>query len=231
MCRKFDFRASLLAAVAALVLGGCAGGTQPPQVSYDGLELQPDTRLSQVYVRPGASLEGYAHFGLVPCEVAFRKNWQRDQNTNRTSLTNRVTQRDIDRIKQALSAECDKYFRAALEQAPPYNLVESFQEGEAVLILRPSIIDLDINAPDIMSPGINRSYTTSAGEATLFLEALDATTGEILVRVVDRRRQSDTGYLQWTNSVTNRAEAERALRYWSSQLRQGLDRATGHAQQ
>ena len=36
-------------------------------------------------------------------------------------------------------------------------------------------------------------------------------------------RGSDSGRMQWTNGVTNRAEADRILRRWAEQLRKGLD--------
>ena len=86
--------------------------------------------------------------------------------------------------------------------------MDSFADGENVLILRPAIINLDVSAPDTNSAGMQRAYTTSAGEMTLLLELLDATTGEVLVRIVDRRQAMDTGRMQWSNSVTNAAEAK-----------------------
>ena len=209
-----------------MLLNGPAGAGKPPETTFDGLVLQPDTKFAEVYVRPGASLKGYSEYGLVPCQVAFRKNWLRDQNRSRIDLSSRVTQKDVDRIKDALGEQCDKYFREALQEDPAYTLVDSFDEGEAVLVLRPNIVNLDISAPDTMSAGMSRTYTTSAGEMTLFLEALDGTTGEILARVVDRRRAMDTGRMQWSNGVTNKAEADRILKSWAQALRKGLDRAT-----
>jgi hypothetical protein len=209
----------------ALVLSSCAT-TSPAAETHDGLVLVPDTRFAQVFMRPGADLSSYTDFGLTPCQVAFRKNWQRDQNQSTINLNSRVTQEDVTRIKDRLSAECDSTFRAALEQAPPYRLVQQFSNGEHVLVLRPAIINLDIVAPDVMSPGRQRTYTMEAGEMTLVLEGVDGTTGEILVRVVDRRRALDTGRLQWTNSVTNQADARRILNRWASQFREGLDEAT-----
>jgi len=207
---------------ATLLLAGCAGSGPAPQ-TYDGLELVPDTRFGEVYMRPGVDLSSYDSYGIEACEVAFRKNWQRDQNSSRLDLGNRVTQQDVDRIKDALGAACDKYFRGALEQAPPYRLVESFGNGEPVLVLRPAIINLDIAAPDVKSAGMQRVYTTEAGQMTLLLEALDGTTGEILLRIIDRQRGRDYGRLQWTNSVTNQADARRILTRWAGQLRKGLD--------
>jgi len=209
-----------------LILAGCAS-SQPDATTYDGLVLDDSITHADVYKKPGATLAGYTAYGLVPCQVAFKKNWLRNQNRDRIDLSSRVTQKDVDRIKDTLSSECDARFRAALEQPPAYPLVEEFSDGEAVLILKPSIINLDINAPDTLSSGMSRSYTTSAGEMTLLLEAIDGTTHETLFRVVDRKRDMDSGRLQWTNSVTNRAEAERALNQWAGQLRKALDSATG----
>ncbi len=219
-------RKVLIPVLASLaVLGGCAAST-PDKVTHDGLQLQPDTQFREVYVKPGASLAGFDAYGLAPCEVAFRNNWLRDQNRDRINLSNRVTQEDVDGIKDSLGELCDEAFREVLLQAPPYNLVNDFDNGERVLVLKPSIINLDVAAPDTRSPGINRTYTTEAGEMTLFLEVADATTGETLVRVVDRQRTMYTGRLEWTNGVTNRADARRILQRWTQLLREGLDAAT-----
>jgi hypothetical protein len=59
---------------------------------------------------------------------------------------------------------------------------------------------------------------------TLVLEMVDGVTGEVQARVVDRRRGIDQGTLQWTSSVTNRAEFNRILRRWADLLRDGFDR-------
>lgn len=215
-----------LGAATLTLLAACAGN-QPPAASPDGLVLQPDSEFSEVYVRPGASLADYEEMGLVPCEVSFRKNWLRDQNSNRIDLSSRVSQKDVDQIEDSLGDQCDEHFRAALLQEPAYNIVDQFDQGDAVLILRPSIVDLDVNAPDTMNPGVYRTYTTEAGRMTLVLEIFDGNSGEILVRVVDKRRSTDYHRLQWTNGVTNKAEADRILRVWSGKLRKGLDAASG----
>ena len=116
----------------------------------------------------------------------------------------------------------------ALQAPPAYKLVDSFADGENVLILRPAIVNLDISAPDTNTVGMQRVYTTSAGEMTLVLELVDGTTGETLVRIVDRRQARDISRLQWSNSVTNAAEARRILRRWAEQLRKGLDSVIDH---
>jgi len=58
---------------------------------------------------------------------------------------------------------------------------------------------------------------------TLLLELADASAGEVLYRIVDRRRANRSMQLEWSNSVTNAADAKRILSRWGNQLRQGLD--------
>jgi len=217
---------SLVVVISAVVLSACATAPTEPVVTFDGLVQVPDTRFEKVYRLPGADLSEYVEFGLAPCEVSFRKNWLRDQNSSRIDLTNRVTQEDVNRIRDALAEDCTTQFREALQKAPAYNLVGDFENGQDVLVIKPAIIDLDVNAPDVRGPGMTRNYTTSAGEMTLSLELVDGTTGQVLVRVVDEQEDRDTYRLEWTTSVSNRAEARRVLRMWSERLRKGLDAAT-----
>lgn len=213
-------------AVAAwlLLLAGCVT-TQAPEVSHDGLRLVPDTRLGTVYLQPGADISQYRHVLVADCAVSFRKNWLRDQNTNRVDLNNRVTQEDVDKIKTQLSQSCQEHFRKQLADSKRYTLVDDLSQGEPTLLLKPSIIDLDIHAPDVLSAGISRTYTTSAGEMTLFLEVFDAASNAIIARVVDRAKDQHTGQLQWTNSITNQAEANRVLTRWAKQLTRALEQA------
>ena len=69
---------------------------------WDGLELRPSKNVDLLYVRPGASLEGYKRVRLEPLQVAFDKNW--DPNRGRMGA-NRLTESDFEKIKQALAEE------------------------------------------------------------------------------------------------------------------------------
>jgi len=228
MLTKINTKGIVLVA-GALIVTACAGvSTSVPVETHDGLTLVPGSKFDQVYRRAGADIASYSEFGIEPCEVAFKKNWLRNQNSNRLDLSNRVTQKDVDQIKDKLSASCEEKFREALGEAPAYTLVDNFSDGEAVLVLRPSIINLDVSAPDVSSTSMTRSYTTSAGEMTLSLDLVDGTTGEVLARVVDRKKGMDTGRVQWSSSISNNAEANRMLTRWAKILREGLDEARGN---
>lgn len=226
MLKRMHLINGIFIALSSAALLACSTTeTSAPSVASDGLALVPNTKFQEVYRDPNADLSSYTEIGLAPCKVAFKKNWMRNQNSNRIDLSSRVTQKDVDRIKDRLSSACDEKFRAALLEDPAYAVVDAFAEGEHVLVLHPSIINLDINAPDVLSAGMSRSYTTSSGEMTLKLELEDATTGAIIARAIDKRRGIDTNHLQWSNSASNTAEANRTLSRWAKILREGLNEA------
>jgi hypothetical protein len=58
---------------------------------------------------------------------------------------------------------------------------------------------------------------------TLVAELRDSITGETLARAVDTRSGRGTGTFMVTNSVTNTADARRAIRIWAQSIRNGLD--------
>lgn len=217
--------AILIAMSSAALLACSTTETSAPSVASDGLALVSNTKFQEVYRDPNAELSSYTEIGLAPCKVALKKNWMRDQNSSRMNLSDRVTQKDVDKIKDTLSSACDEKFRAALLEDPAYTIVDTFSDGEHVLVLHPSIINLNINAPDVRSATMSRTYTTSSGEMTLKLELEDATTGATIARAIDRRRGMDTNHLQWSSSVSNSAEANRTLTRWAKILREGLDEA------
>jgi hypothetical protein len=60
---------------------------------------------------------------------------------------------------------------------------------------------------------------------TLKLELYDSVTGDLLATASDRREAPDRGYMQWTTSVSNRADARQMLQGWAKDLRKRLDEA------
>lgn len=194
-----------------------AGG----HTSHDGLELVEKNRSTALYVRPGASLAQYNRVAILECPVAFRKNWERDQNRER-NFQERITKKDMERIKKALSEEFLKIFTRELQDEGGYEVVDT--GAEDVLILRPAIINLDVAAPDKMTPGMSRTFATSAVAMTLYLELYDSVTSQILARYVNADGDRE-GTMMVANRVTNKAEADRVLVRWADRLRKGLDDA------
>ncbi len=190
-----------------------------PATTHDGLELLPDTTVRAAYMKPGADLSQYDRIALLEVYVAFRKNWQRDHNRDAIGLDDRVSDKDMQRIRETLAADFKKIFIDELSTRGGHEVVD--QAGEGVLIVRPAIINLDVAAPDTMSPGMSRTYTASAGSMTLYMELYDGRTQDIIARVIDPEAVDD-GMIQWSNSVSNRAEADRILRRWAKLLNEHL---------
>lgn len=209
----------VLALTGAIMLAGCA--TQQAPAAWDGLERRDVKGVGEVYVRPNFKFPHYKKVIIDPVQVSFSKNWNQDSTI---SLSRRLDAADIQNIKDALAKLLRERFTRELT-AGGYQVTEV--PADDTIRVKPDIVNLYINAPDVMSPGITRTYTTSAGEMTLDMEVRDSPTGELLARVVDRQRALDTGRLQWTNAVTNTADAERAIDVWARQLRAGLDRVNG----
>lgn len=218
-----SLRLTLLVTGLTLALSACVQTQPPPPISHDGLHLQPNTKFAVVYTKPGADFSEYNALAIETCNVAFRKNWLRDQNSGSINFSNRVTKKDVERIQQGLSELCGKVFSEVMSNDQQLPLLQTADPSKNLLILRPAIINLDVNAPDNMSPGRTRTYTTSAGEMTLYLELVDGATNAVVARVIDRQKDYDDSYLEWTNSVTNKADANRVLSKWAAQLKLGLD--------
>lgn len=216
----------------ALLVSACTGVRQGwPEVTPDGLQRVDNTRFSTVYIKPDADLTTYKKFGVTDCFVALQENWLRDQNTKRLNRFNRVSQEDADRLTAALGDECKSSFTTALSQPPAHEVIETFNAGDKVLVLRPNILNLNINAPEIKSASNIDHYTTSFGEMTLYLELLDGSTQDVLVRIIDRRKDAYDMRMWWSNSVTNKVSADRMLQRWANQMREELDKALDAQQQ
>lgn len=195
-----------------------------PDITVDGLHLVPDTKLAIVYAEPGADLAPYKRVQLLDAYVAFKKNWERDRRT-RTSLSNRVTSKDIERIKNSLAEEFQKVFITALEEAG-YEITD--EAGEDVMVVRPAIINLDVNAPDVRSSGRTTTYTSYAGEMTLYVELYDSLTGDLFAKALDRKVDRGSAIYTWANSVTNKAAARRILKGWADILVNALNEAKSY---
>ena len=213
----------LLGVVPASILA--KSKTEVPEYTVEGLKLVPDTKdIAYVWAEPGADLSQYARIFLVEPYVAFRKNWQRDQNRG----TLKVSSSDMERIKKNVQELFMEIFTEELVKGG-YALTDELAED--VLIVKPAIIDLDVTAPDVRSAGRTNTFTTSAGSMTLYIELYDSETGDLLAKALDPKTERDKGYMQWQTGPANRAAAKRMMEPWAEALRKGLDKARDATQQ
>jgi len=129
----------------------------------------------------------------------------------------------MERIKADVASLFKQVFTERLEADDGFEVVK--EADYDVLLLRPAIIDLDISSPDTRNSGRSRSFSASTGAATLYIELFDSVSGKIIGRAADRQAARSTrGTVQWSNRVTNTAEARRIFRDWADLLRGFLDK-------
>ena len=189
--------------------------------TIDGLELIDDTRLALVYAQADANLGQYNKIYLDDAYIAFKKNWQRNQNR---SQAHKVSSDDMSRIRSELSSLFREVFSKTLIEGG-YQLVT--ERDHDVLLIKPAIINLDITAADTNSANRTQSFSETAGEMTLYLELYDSVTDDLIAKALDRQMDRRTGFFQWQNHVSNRAAANRILQVWANVLKEGLDDARG----
>jgi hypothetical protein len=200
-----------------------ADESKTPGISLDGLELVEQDRRGEIYADPNVDWSVYTEIQLDRASVAFRKNWQRDQNRYDAF---KVRASDMEQIKTSLADLFDEVFSQELSGDGGYTITTA--SGDQVLRIEPQIVDLDVYAPDTKRAGMSRSYVDSAGRMTLKLFMYDSVTGDLIATASDRREAPRRGYAQWANSVSNQAEARRMLQFWARALRERLDEARAH---
>lgn len=216
---------AVLGSVLVFVLAG--GVTQakeaPPRTSPEGLELQKSSKNRLVYVKPGASLAQYDKVAILDCYVEFEKDWEKDYNSSRVGLEDRVTDKDVERMKTGLADRFKKVFTTELQDEGGYQVVDA--AAPDVLVLRPALINVEVNAPDLMTADFGGTVVRSAGQMTLYLELWDSATNTLIARVMDA--EVDDGFAKAATRATNTAAADRILREWADELRKHLDAARG----
>jgi hypothetical protein len=192
---------------------------KPPEVDSNGLHLVHHSDLRIVYQLPGTDFSQFDTVILVDAYVAFRKHWQRDQNETDPF---RVSKRDVEDIKKRVAEEFHKAFAAELEKKG-IPVVATTETGPGVLIVRPAIINLDVEAPDTMQPGMNTTIAASAGQMTLYAELYDSVSSQLIGKVMDPEAdQGFGGQFMAQNRVTNTQAEDRIVKRWADVLAKHL---------
>jgi len=193
-------KAYLIVIMAAL--GGATALAAPYETtapaSYDGLVAVQTRNLDKLYVRPNADLARYQAVMIDPVTVEFSKDWNRSVNDPR--YTTRIRPEDAQRIADQTTGSVGDILAAALTQRG-YQIVTA--PGPGVLRLSPHVTDLYVNAPDVFPPGVTRSFARDAGEATVTLEARDATNGTLVAVISDHATAQDMLRLSRATDVSN----------------------------
>ncbi len=192
-----------------------------PEYTVEGLKRVPDTEgIALVWAEPGANLAQYDRVYITRPFVAFKKNWQRNQNR---SVMTRVTTKDMERIKKNVA---DLFMEVFTKELKDGGYTLATERAEDVLIVKPAIIDLNVHAPDTMrTTGVSQSYVQSAGSMTLYLELYDSETDDLLAKALDPTADRQSAFMQWQTGPANRQAGIRMMKPWAKALREALDEA------
>ena len=134
-----------------------------------------------------------------------------------------ISDEDREKFEELVS----EAFVKELQKAKNFELVEEI--GPNTLILRGALLDIISRVPP---DTIGRSdiYLANVGEATLVIELIDASDGEVAAVVAERRAmQSGTGRIDDFSMPATRATIISDIRRWTTRaaraLRDGLDKA------
>ena len=105
--------------------------------TFDNLVAVEGAAMNMAFIDPDADFSVFKRVAILEPFVAFRSNWQRDQNRGRGRRN--VSIRDMERIKQDVATQFERVFTERLEAAG-YEVVDVVGDDD-VLLLRPAIID------------------------------------------------------------------------------------------
>ena len=133
-----------------------------------------------------------------------------------------ISQEDRDKFEKYV----DEAFIKELSQGKTFKIVESLDAQ--TMIMRGAMVDIVSRVPPEFV-GRSEVYLASVGEATLVLEFLDGSTGEVLARIAERRSIGRPGGMDMmtmpSNSVTVWADVKRWAGNSARRLRIELDAA------
>jgi hypothetical protein len=174
--------------------------------------------MDHAWVKPDEDFSQYSRIGLIPCYVPFKKNWRTSHPDIRKS--------DMDEARAWLTAEFRKTFTEIIVNNG-YSIATA--PAKDVLIIRPSLVDLEIGTPDTQSDVKSTTFTTSTGSVNLYLELFDSESSEILARAVERRPVDPTGDVEVPSFSTDSDDARRLLKQWGEILISELNATLGKA--
>jgi hypothetical protein len=204
---------------AALCLGAVPAAAKAPD-TWDGLYKIKSKKLDVVYLLPEADFRPYSKVMIDPPQLAFRKNWQRDQNSSMMGVSGRISDKDVAKALQEGTSAFSEMLHKAYSSAG-YQIVT--EPGPDVLRVSTAVINIDVQAPDRMMAGRSRTYSREAGQGTLAVEVRDSTSNALMGRALDQDWAGDTGpYLR--NSVSNRFDFEQLFEAWAKSCAAGLQK-------
>jgi hypothetical protein len=185
----------------------------------EGLQAIKVRGMDVAFAQPGATLQAFHSITLKPVSVEFQKNWARSAAI---PTGTRLYPRDADRIREDMAGVVDREIKREFEKAG-WRVVDT--PGAGVLEVEVRIVDLYLNAPDLPTPGLTKSYAQSFGQLTLVAELRDSASGAIVMRLLDHVDGHDHATFVRTTRVENTREVGMVASDWARNLLRQLELA------
>ena len=209
----------LLISISLAVLSGTLLA-EPSKSDINNLKLHSETKKQTIYLKPDVNFNDYQSIYIEDVSITFKENWLRNFNRDRKSLSNKLNDKDIDTIKKRFSSQFMKSFSKKLTDSTGYSIVNNKEQG--TLLLKPSIIDMEITGPDKKGTSVSVIMVRSAGKATLSLEVYDANTGALLGTMVNKRKTREYHDLRRANQIFNKTEFISIFNHWAKNFLEAI---------
>ena len=200
-----------------MFLTACAG---PAPVPEPGLEILQHARNEEMQVAPDIDWDSYTKIILHNAPVAFRENWQRDQERIKGSA---IREESIEMFKTNVSDQLSKVMRKRITERGDYELTG--ESGPGVMSFQPNIVDLDIRGPGWVQDSILESMTNSRGSMTIEVVIRDSVTDKLLAVAWQDQSDPQEGYMEMTNTVNNTVAFRLMMQRWNDWLFAQLKKA------
>jgi len=185
-------------------------------LASDGLQLKSESKNLTIYLKPNVNFKSYQSLNIEEVSIAFEEDWLRDYNHDNKGLSNRLNKKDIERIKKRFAKQFHKTFDSKLDSSNGYKVVQTNEAG--TLLLKPSIIDMELNGPDKLGASFKVTMVHSAGKATLSLDIIDANSGVLLGRIIEQKKSREYHEFQRANLIFNKSEFIPIFNSWAKRL-------------
>ncbi len=226
--KLFSAAAVLAAVLAAGPSAAQEGAPVTPVTGAEELVQRTGGPFAGVWVRPDADLARYGALCLWQPEFQFREGGATSAGTTSRMLSGEAgpyAVREEDR--QRFAQQVTRAFVAELERSKLFQVVD--EVGPGTLIVRAGFVDITSFVP----PNVERYdnvHLAAVGEATIFFELVDASTGVIQARAGERRLIQPEARMRGVsaapaNAATVWADVERWAREQAQDLRKALEKA------
>jgi len=208
-----------LASTFVLALGliaGCAADRPPEEMTDDGLMRVPSRSVGGVYRAPDASFQPYRRIILEPPSIGFIKDW-REKHPE-------VTDAEYVRMRAESVRLFSDEFARAFVKGGPYTFADD--PAADVLLIIPTIEDLDFLAPDAGN-GLDTDTYTTMRPVTMKVsgDLRDSLTGKVVGRVImyQPAESYPASEMRIVTRVTNVHEQRLVFAKWSRLVREAID--------